>query len=79
MESAALHAVTLTFVSATFMVPLITGVVDSTTRYILMLITCFMVLGVWGKQVRVDRQILAIFLPLMAYVAILASHWWFAA
>ncbi len=69
------HAV---FVGLTFLVPLSTGSTGSMTRYILMLIPCFMLLAHWGWRSWVDRAILAIFLPLMAYFTVLFSHWYFA-
>lgn len=69
------HAV---FVGLTFIVPLSTGTVGSMTRYILMLIPCFVLLARWGQRSWVDRLVLGCFLPLMAYFSILFSHWYFA-
>ena len=66
------------FVVLTFLVPLTTGTVSSVSRYVLMLFPCWMVLGEWGERPWVDRLVLAISLPLMAYNAILFSHWQFA-
>ena len=63
---------------ATFIVPLSTGTVGSMRRYILMLIPCFILLALWGKNKWVDRIIMGISLPLMAYLAVLFSHWIFA-
>ena len=66
------------YVWLTFFVPLSTGTVGSMTRYILMLFPCFMLLGMWGQRSWVDRVVLGIFLPLMAFFAIVFSHWYFA-
>ena len=66
------------YVILTFAVPLLTGSVGSMSRYILMLFPCFMLLGFWGRRMWVDRLVLAIALPLMAYFAIIFSHWYFA-
>jgi hypothetical protein len=66
------------FVGLTFFIPISTGTVGSMTRYILMLIPCFMLLAHWGRRGWVDRLVLGIFLPLMGYFAILFSHWYFA-
>lgn len=66
------------FVLLTLLVPLSTGTVGSMTRYILMLVPCFMLLAAWGRHSWVDRLVLGIFLPLMAYFAVLFSHWYFA-
>ena len=48
------------------------------TRYILMLVPCFVLLAHWGRRSWVDRLVLGIFLPLMAYFSVLFSHWYFA-
>ena len=68
----------VTFVLITFFVPISTGTLGSMTRYILMLFPCFMLLGLWGQRSWVDRVVLGIFLPLMAFFAIVFSHWYFA-
>jgi hypothetical protein len=47
------------------------------TRYVLMLVPCFILLATWGRRGWVDRLVLAIFLPLTANFAILFSHWYF--
>ncbi|MFN8623164.1 MAG: mannosyltransferase family protein [Chloroflexota bacterium] len=60
------------------LIPLSTGSVGSMTRYILMLWPAMLVVGRWGRHGAVDRTVLAIFLPLSAYFAILFSHWVFA-
>lgn len=62
----------------TFLIPMSTGSLGSMTRYILMLFPCFMLLGLWGRRMWVDRLVLVIALPLMAYFAIIFSHWYFA-
>ena len=69
------HAV---FVGLTFVVPLSTGTVGSMNRYILMLIPCFMLLAHWAKRSWLDRLVLGVSLPLMAYSSVLFSHWYFA-
>jgi len=61
----------------TFLIPLSTGTVGSMTRYVLMLVPCFLLLAAWGRRGWVDRLVLGIFLPLTAYFAILFSHWYF--
>lgn len=66
------------FAIATFLIPLSTGSVGSMTRYVLMLVPCFLLLAIWGKRMWVDRLVLATFLPLMAYFAVAFSHWYFA-
>lgn len=62
----------------TFVVPLATGSVGSMSRYVLMLLPCYLLLGVWGRRIWVDRIVLGLSLPLFAYFAVLFSHWWFA-
>jgi hypothetical protein len=62
----------------TFLVPLSTGTTGSMTRYILMLLPCFLLLANWGRRPVVDRLVLICSLPLMAYMAVLFSHWYFA-
>ena len=66
------------FVALTILVPLSTGTVGSMTRYILMLVPCFMLLAVWGQRQWVDRLVLGVFLPLSAFFTIMFSHWYFA-
>jgi hypothetical protein len=65
------------YAGLTYFVPLSTGTVGSMTRYVLMLVPCFILLATWGRRGWVDRLVLAIFLPLTAYFAILFSHWYF--
>ncbi|GAC1353418.1 MAG: glycosyltransferase family 39 protein [Herpetosiphon sp.] len=62
----------------TFLAPLFTGTVSSMTRYVLMLVPCFMLLAVWGRRQWVDRLVLGVSLPLLGYFTILFSHWYFA-
>jgi hypothetical protein len=66
------------FVVLTFLVPLATGTTGSMSRYILMLIPCFLLLAVWGRRQWVDRLVVGVSLPLLAYFAVLFSHWYFA-
>lgn len=63
---------------ATFLVPLSTGSVGSMTRYILMLVPCFLLLARWGEREWVDRLVLGLSLPMLAYFTVLFSHWYFA-
>ena len=62
----------------TFLIPLSTGTNGSMTRYVLMQLPCFMLLAYYGRRPWVDRLILAIFLPMSAFTAIIFSHWVFA-
>jgi hypothetical protein len=66
------------YTALTFLAPLSTGTVGSMTRYVLMLMPCFLLLGRFGQRGWVDRLILGISLPLMAYFSVLFSHWYFA-
>jgi hypothetical protein len=66
------------FTGLTFLVPLSTGTTGSMTRYILMLIPCWLLLAHWGRHHWIDRLIVGVGLPLMAYFAVLFSHWYFA-
>jgi hypothetical protein len=65
------------YTALTFYVPLSTGSIGSMTRYVLMLVPCFMLLAAWGRRPWVDRLVLGVFLPLSAYFAVLFSHWYF--
>lgn len=66
------------FGGLTFLVPLASGTTGSMTRYILMLVPCFILLAYWGRRAWVDRVIVGIFLPLLGYFTVLFSHWYFA-
>lgn len=66
------------FVGLTMLIPLTTGTTGSMDRYILMLIPSFMMLAYWGRRPWVDRIVVGISLPLLAYSAFLFSHWYFA-
>jgi hypothetical protein len=66
------------YAAMTFFIPLSTGTVGSMTRYVLMLVPCFLLLAAWGRRAWVDRLVLGIFLPLTSYFAVLFSHWYFA-
>jgi hypothetical protein len=66
------------YAALTFFIPLSTGTVGSMTRYVLMLVPCFLLLAIWGRRGWVDRLVLGIFLPLTSYFAVLFSHWYFA-
>ena len=62
----------------TFLIPLATGSLGSMTRYVLMLVPCFILLAVWGRRAWVDRLVLGLFLPLLGYFTIMFCHWYFA-
>ena len=64
------------FVGLTFIIPLSTGTVTSMSRYILMLVPCFMILGHWGRHTQLAKASI-IFPSLMIYNVILFSHWYF--
>jgi hypothetical protein len=66
------------FTVLTFVVPLLSGSVGSMTRYVLMLLPCFMMLAAWGHRNWVDRIVVGVSLPLLAYFTVLFSHWYFA-
>jgi hypothetical protein len=66
------------FVVLTFLVPLATGTTGSMSRYVLMLIPCFLLLAVWGRRQWLDRLVVGVSLPLLAYFVVLFSHWYFA-
>jgi len=64
------------FVVLTFVLPLSSGLgIAGMTRYTLMLIPCFVLLGSWGERKWVHYLIVGCSLSLMAYVAVLFSHW----
>lgn len=61
----------------TFALPILVGHgVLSAIRFTLMLLPCFLLLGVWGRRPLLDRLVLGLSLPLMAYLAITFSHWY---
>ena len=60
-----------------FMVPLMTSTLTSIRRYALILVPCFILLGVWGRRPWLDRIIICISIALQVYFAILFSHWLF--
>jgi hypothetical protein len=66
------------FTLISFLIPLATSSIVSMRRYVLVLVPCYIILAVWGKHSWVDRVILAISLPLQAYLTILFTHWYFA-
>jgi hypothetical protein len=65
------------FVVPTFLVSFLSEGTHTTamTRYVLMLIPCYVLLGVWGRARRVDQLVTLVSLPLMIYVAVLFCHW----
>jgi ABC-type multidrug transport system fused ATPase/permease subunit len=66
------------YTAFTLLLPVSSGTVSSMTRYVLMLIPCYLLLARWGRHTWVDRLVLGIFLPLLAYFSFLFSHWYFA-
>lgn len=66
------------FTLLSFFSPITSGSPLSMRRFVMVLIPCFLLLGSWGKHRWVDRLIVAISLPLQAYLMILFSHWFFA-
>jgi hypothetical protein len=65
------------FVLPTYLAPLLGGHgVLSMIRFVLMLVPCFVLLAWWGRRPWVDRLVLAVFLPMMAYLAVTFSHWY---
>ena len=66
------------FVGLTLLIPLTTGTTGSMDRYSLMLIPAFLLLAHWGRRPWVDRIVVGISLPLLAYSTFLFSHWFFA-
>lgn len=66
------------FAALTFLAPLASGTIGSMTRYVLMLLPCYLLLACWGRRAWVDRLVTVVFLPLFAYFAVVFSHWYFA-
>ena len=66
------------FVGLTLLIPLTTGTTGSMDRYSLMLIPAFLLLAHWGRRPWVDRIVVGVSLPLLAYSTFLFSHWFFA-
>jgi hypothetical protein len=66
------------FTLLSFLLPLASSSVTSMRRYIVVLVPCFIMMALWGRRPWVDRMILAISLPLQAYLTILFTHWYFA-
>jgi hypothetical protein len=62
------------FALLSYLVPLSTGTAGSMLRFTLLLLPCNLLLALWGRRPWVDRAVLGICLPLMAYVAIAYSH-----
>lgn len=61
-----------------YMLAPLSGTLESMPRFLLWLLPCYMLLGVWGKRPWLDRLIIGVSLPLQAYLTILFSHWYFA-
>jgi Gpi18-like mannosyltransferase len=61
-----------------FLLPLVSTTVTSMRRYVVVLVPCFIIMALWGRRPWVDRIIIAISLPLQAYLTILFTHWFFA-
>jgi hypothetical protein len=66
------------FTLLSFLLPITSGSAESTRRFVLTLIPCYLLLALWGKRPWVDRIIIGISLPLQALFLILFSHWVFA-
>jgi hypothetical protein len=66
------------FTLLSFLLPLASSSVTSMRRYVVVLVPCFIMMALWGRRPWVDRMILAISLPLQAYLTILFTHWYFA-
>jgi hypothetical protein len=66
------------FTLISFLVPLMSSSILSMRRFVLILIPCYIILAVWGRRPWVDRVIVAVSLPLQAYLTILFTHWFFA-
>jgi hypothetical protein len=66
------------FAALTFLAPLASGTIGSMTRYVLMLLPCYLLLACWGRRPWVDRLVTTICLPLFAYFTVVFSHWYFA-
>lgn len=62
----------------TFLAPLFGGPLMSMTRQSLILLPCFVLLARYGRRRLVDRLTLVLFLPLMAYLAVMFSRWYWA-
>jgi hypothetical protein len=45
-------------------------------RFVLMLVPCCVLLAWWGRRPWVDRLVLTVFLPMLAYLAVTFSHWY---
>lgn len=62
------------YAALSLLAPLTSGATSAMMRYTLMLVPCFILLALWGRRPWVNRVILVISLPLMAYVAVTFSH-----
>lgn len=63
------------FAVLTFLLPLDTGGTTGMTRYTLMLVPCYLLLGRWGAHRLVRIAFLGLSLPIMMFAAITFSHW----
>jgi len=57
------------------LLPLSTAGTAGMTRYALMLLPCFLLLGRWTRSRVVNAVLLSSFLPLAIFVALVVSHW----
>ncbi|MCS7003546.1 MAG: hypothetical protein NZ518_11915, partial [Dehalococcoidia bacterium] len=62
------------FATLTIVAPLATGTTLSFTRYSLLALPCWLMLGSLGRHAWIDRLVMLTFPPLMALVAIVYSH-----
>lgn len=63
------------FTLITFLLSLDTGGIDGMTRYVLMLVPCYLIFGSLARWGWFSRLVLYLSLPLMAFVAAAYSHW----
>ena len=62
-----------------YLVAPISANLESMRRFVLWLVPCYMLMGVWGKRQWVDRLILGFSFCLQTYMTILFTHWYFGA
>lgn len=64
------------FAALAFLLPLLDGTVLSMTYHALVLVPCFLLLADWGRRRWLNWLVAGISLPLMAYLAMLFSRWY---
>jgi hypothetical protein len=65
----------IVFTLASFLMPLDTGGTAGMTRYALMLVPCYLLLGSLVRRPGLDRLILCLSLALMTFVTVTFCHW----